>query len=229
MKKIKILMTMSLIVIMSGISTAQNLHNATVNGIVNIGNNDIASITDIVTGTLYKSSAHSQGILSANQSVQLEFNNSNIKVLHGSPEIILAFLEDSITSDTTDISDIENISEYIGVQHNDGLDYVYDKLVIDASNGADFSDFNLLINLIKQHTLSFILLEYPHANSVTTADLINNTTYLSILRNFNVGKRNRSRDCSIANSSIDNTNTCPSTLCVDRATGLLLYRIKRNR
>lgn len=75
MKKIKLLITLSLVVFMSGISIAQELHNAKVNGVVKIGNNYIASITDLTTKTIYKTALYEKGLLTSNEDVQLDFTS----------------------------------------------------------------------------------------------------------------------------------------------------------
>ncbi|MCB9335808.1 MAG: hypothetical protein H6586_06640 [Flavobacteriales bacterium] len=75
MKK-KLLGTLLLSVIMCGISIAQELHDAKVNGIVKIGNKYIASVTDLTTNNVYKTSLFEKDLLISNEDVQLDFTSN---------------------------------------------------------------------------------------------------------------------------------------------------------
>ncbi len=125
-------MTLSLITILSYTITAQNLHNAKVLGIVNIGNNDVASIINLETDILYKTSAYSQGVLISNQDIQLEFNDNeeSIKVLHSSSENILAFEELEENQDDNPINEnnalkFDGVDDYIETSSS-ALDQITD-------------------------------------------------------------------------------------------------------
>lgn len=96
MKKLNLLITLSLIMMINNISLAQgNSHNAKIIGIISIGGNDVASINDTETGILYKTALYPSGKLSSNQDVQLVFlnnqDNQQADVVHSSSEIITAF------------------------------------------------------------------------------------------------------------------------------------------
>lgn len=74
MKKIKLLISLSLITLMSTVSIAQNMHNAKIEGIISVGSQDVAIINDLTTGDVYKSSIYTKDLLITNEEIQLEIN-----------------------------------------------------------------------------------------------------------------------------------------------------------
>jgi hypothetical protein len=71
MKKIKLLITVGGILIASA-GIAQNLHSATVKGVIEIGTNDIAIIYDEVTQETYKSAAYAEGLLLTDETINID-------------------------------------------------------------------------------------------------------------------------------------------------------------
>ncbi|MCB9360687.1 MAG: hypothetical protein H6587_03540 [Flavobacteriales bacterium] len=74
MKK-KFLATILLSLAICFVANAQELHDAKVNGIVRVGNNFIASITDLTTNNVYKTTLFEKGLLVSNEGVLIDFSN----------------------------------------------------------------------------------------------------------------------------------------------------------
>lgn len=167
MKRINSIVILVLMMLMGNVVLAQNMHNAKVKGIISIGSKDVATINDLNTGFLYKTAMYAKDLLVTNEIIQLDFNNNDnekqAKVVKPNLNAnIMAFKETSPPIQTGNNNPAEfqgNLYEFIGLNHNIGLDYVYNKLLIDKSNGVDMSINNqdFIITLIKKYTIEFAL------------------------------------------------------------------------
>lgn len=59
-------------------SNQNNLHEATVLGSVNIGNKEITSVVDVVTGCMHKSNLHTKNLFIAGENVSIDMTNNEI-------------------------------------------------------------------------------------------------------------------------------------------------------
>jgi len=140
MKKIKLLLTLSLIVIMSGISIAQELHNAKVLGIVNLSSQDFATIIDLTANDVYKTALYGQELLIIDEDIQLSFTSGSVQVVKaGLTENIFAFQEEQTNLAT-------NPYEMVGINHNILLD------VIGYDQGFPSLNFEDMYNIIQVET-----------------------------------------------------------------------------
>jgi len=157
MGKINSTITLMVIMLITNVSLAQTIHNAKVMSIVPIGQKDVAMILDETTQEMYKTSIYNRDLLIIEESIELEIEpNEKAKILKPNLNAnIMAFKEHDPQNNNTQ-SFNGDIYKYIGEQHNIGLDYVYDKLVIKKANGIDLRNLDVLLPLMTEYTMEFI-------------------------------------------------------------------------
>ena len=141
-------------------------HDGIVTGVLQLGSQEFAGITNLTVGTTYKTSLYTAGLLSVGEQVVLvlrdenNFNEGYIETLGTKIRIYLNNPTDTIDPIDPNYNP-EDVYKFLGELHNLGLDYVIDQLLIDKANGLDVSNIDSVLISVKQHTveLTSILLE----------------------------------------------------------------------
>ncbi|PJB14758.1 MAG: hypothetical protein CO118_06835, partial [Flavobacteriales bacterium CG_4_9_14_3_um_filter_32_8] len=215
MKKTVLLLTIVIVAYLSG--KAQNLHEATVLGVVSIGNKDIATINELSTGYLYKTTLYQQGLLIANELVNLDFNNNQneeqAKVVKPNlNQTIFAFKETN--NEPNNNSGLVNPYEFVGVNHN---------LVLEAvGQDSHFPDitpevmYGIIQEVIKEKTGSTALLSFIEVQDNTKLILnidftqINRSVTSAILGNHSL----TTKQVQLLDNLFDKIITAPNTTSI---------------
>lgn len=124
---------------MSSNPPVDEMHLGTVTGIMSVGEKEYIFVSDNETGCSHKSDVHPKGYFTANESVYLDFSSDKQMI-----PIVKENLRDRVYANRNCARNAAEVNpyEWVGVQHNELLDLVAQKLDV---NNMKFEEYYKLI------------------------------------------------------------------------------------